>query len=834
MARSPDAGRTDAELEPPPRSTLLAAAIYAISTMLLGYPALAGKFLVTPRSDQYIAGYAFRDFAAQSLKAGHGIPQWEPFLQGGMPYIAAMHGDIFYPTALLRWILPTDVAMTWEFIIHLFLCGLFTFFFLRAWRFGYWSALIGGLAYMLGGSIAGFASPGHDGKLFVATMLPLGLLLLTRGVRDGRSWAWPAFALVGGLAFLSPHPQLFQYFLLLSGSFTLFLAFARLDDGSKLPRNVAMTRISLALAAVVVGILLGAIQYWPSMIEYTPWSPRSGGHTWEDATSFSYPIEEVLNWYWPNFSGILSDYWGRNSVHLHSDYFGVVALVLAGAAFGATTRRNFRRFWIGVFIVSLIWAFGGNTPAYHLIILVPYTRFLRAPSTMIYITSFATSWFAAMGVERIVARRVSPKYALGWIIGGAVFGLLMSVGGYSAIMNAVVNSIAGAYPPEAHSQIADHFGAPGEANASNAIIGVWRSFVFVLLGAGLIWAYLTDRASLKNTVVGLTVLVIGDLWSIERLYWSFSPPAKVVFATDPAAAAIKADIAKTGQPGRVLQLRLGQGLTTELGYLDRAFTGDKLWIAGLRVVEGYHGNELGAYQRMLSLTIDSVPVSDTPMFWRHENVQYVYTGADEATMTQVAAQLKAPPFVKIAGPVRNAAGSMVYAYRMSTDNPPAWVATTAVRAPRETALATVLNARFDPHTVAIVDSTFGGIAAHDIQAVPTPAAVRASVTTYAPGAIDIKLDQPATAGQTLVVSENYFPGWHATVNGKPAATGLTNYNLIGVPLAAGATSVELRFTDAAYIKGRLLTLVVLVIALAWLAGALVIDRRGVTPRISAA
>ena len=136
--------------------------------MLLGYPALAGKFLVTPRSDQYIAGYAFRDFAAQSLKAGHGIPQWEPFLQGGMPYIAAMHGDIFYPTALLRWILPTDVAMTWEFIIHLFLCGLFTFFFLRAWRFGYWSALIGGLAYMLGGSIAGFASPGHDGKLFVA------------------------------------------------------------------------------------------------------------------------------------------------------------------------------------------------------------------------------------------------------------------------------------------------------------------------------------------------------------------------------------------------------------------------------------------------------------------------------------------------------------------------------------------------------------------------------------------------------------------------------------------------------------------------------------------
>ncbi|HEY4305908.1 MAG TPA: YfhO family protein [Gemmatimonadaceae bacterium] len=826
MARSLDAGRIDAELEPPPHSTLLAAVIYAISTMLLGYPALVGKFLVTPRSDQYIAGFAFRDFAAQSLKAGHGIPQWEPFLQGGMPYIAAMHGDIFYPTALLRWILPTDVAMTWEFIIHLFLCGLFTFFFLRAWRFGYWSALIGGLAYMLGGSIAGFASPGHDGKLFVATMLPAGLLLLTRGVRDGRRWAWPGFALVCGLAFLSPHPQLFQYFLLLCGSFTLYLAFARLDDGSKLPTNVALTRIGLAFAAVFIGIMLGAIQYWPSMIEYTPWSPRSGGHSYEEATSFSYPIEEILNWYWPNFSGLLSDYWGRNGVHLHSDYFGAVALMLGGAAFGVSTRANFRRFWIGVFVVSLIWALGGSTPLYHLIILVPYTKFLRAPSTMIYITSFATSVFVAMGIERIAARRVSPKYALGWLIGGAAFGLLMSVGGYTMLTSAVGSSMASAYPPEAHSQVVDAVVQRGEPNKAAAILGVWRSFLFVLLAAGLLWAYLNERVTVKNAIIGLAVLLVTDLWSIERLYWGFSPPASVVYATDPAAAAIKADIQKTGQPGRTLQLRLGQGLATEVGYLDRAFSGNKLWTAGLRVVDGYHGNELGSYQRMVGLSIDSLDVRWTPPFWRHENVQYVYTGADEPTMAQLATHFSLPPFVKLAGPVRNTAGSMVYAYKIPVDNPPAWVASTVVSAPPEAALATVLNARFDARTVAIADSSFHGISTQQITAAPAPSTVRASVMSYTPGAIDVKLDQPATAGQALLVSENYFPGWQATVNGKPATTGLTNYNLIGVPLTAGATTIELRFTDAAYIKGRRVTLVVLVIALAWLALALVTDRRG--------
>ena len=71
-----------------------------------------GAFLVNELSDQYIVGYAFREFAAQSLRAGEGFPLWNPYQFGGMPYVAAMHGDVFYPTFLLRMLLPTDVAMT--------------------------------------------------------------------------------------------------------------------------------------------------------------------------------------------------------------------------------------------------------------------------------------------------------------------------------------------------------------------------------------------------------------------------------------------------------------------------------------------------------------------------------------------------------------------------------------------------------------------------------------------------------------------------------------------------------------------------------------------------
>src|SRR5215210_231098 len=93
--------------------TWLAAIVYAIATLALGHAALSGGFLVTTLSDQYTGGFPVRDFAAQSLRSGHGIPLWNPYIFGGLPYVAAMHGDIFYPTFLIRMIMPTDLAMTW-------------------------------------------------------------------------------------------------------------------------------------------------------------------------------------------------------------------------------------------------------------------------------------------------------------------------------------------------------------------------------------------------------------------------------------------------------------------------------------------------------------------------------------------------------------------------------------------------------------------------------------------------------------------------------------------------------------------------------------------------
>jgi hypothetical protein len=797
-----------------------AALAYAIATLMLAYPALSGQFLVNPHSDQYIAGFAFRDFAAQMLRTGQGIPQWNPYLFGGMPYVAAMHGDIFYPTALLRMIMPTDVAMTWGFAIHMFIAGLATYAFLRAWGLGFFPSLVGGVAYLLGGPVASYASPGHDGKLFVSALLPVALWLLVRGIRDGRNWAWGAFAIVVGLAVLSPHPQLLQYLLLTAGAFALFLALGTDARGAPLDRRTAVRRLAFALGAVLLGLAIGAIQYAP-VREYVPFSPRAGGRDYAYATSYSFPPIELLNMYLPQFTGMFDRYWGPNGIHLHSEYIGGSVLLLVSAAFGGDARRRFRRFWIGVAAVSFLWMLGGSTPFFHLVYaIVPGTKFFRAPSTIIYVFSFALSVFAALGMERLLERKLSTRFLLGWVGAAVAVALLASIGVVGALAEAgarasgVTIALRQGIDPQYAPQVADQWASRANVNSGAVILGAWRSFLFVALAVAALFAYLRNRldARLLGVVLALTVAV--DLWSVEREYWQFSPPASVLYATDPAIEFLKHQV----QPGRVMVAAQGDtGLASSDPYFgtDSQGRGTGLMVHGIRSLTGYHGNELGRYQALEDMRLpNGAPATFGPTFWRHENAHFLYTNV---ALADSALKL-------LVGPVKNSAGSTVYLYRLPGENPYAWVAPAIAKATDADIEAAVLDPRFDAARIAVFD-TAAAVQPTAGKVPPEPLALSATTTAFGPGRADIALSAPAPAGSALLVSENYFPGWQAIVDGQPMPVYRADFNLIGVPLPAGARKVTLHFHDVALATGKAITFTALLLALVALVAGVATDRR---------
>lgn len=791
----PDSATTTAALPAPRFAFGWASLVYALCTLSLAYPALVGRFLVNPHSDQYIAGYAFREFAASTLRATGHFPLWNPYLFGGMPYIAAMHGDIFYPTFLLRMVMPTDVAMTWGFVIHIFLSGLFTFGFLRVIGYSFYGSLIGGIAYMMSGQIASYVSPGHDGKLFVSALFPLALWLLHLGIRGARNWSWGAFALVVGLCVLSPHPQLLQYTLLACGAYALFLAFAGVD-GVRLPRALAIRRLAAALASVLLGLAIGAVQYLP-VREYVSWSPRAGGlGDYRVATSYAWNPEELLNVYLPQFSGMLDNYWGRNGIHLHSDYVGVVVLVLAGAAFiglRSDPRRKQIIFWSVALVVSLLWSLGSSTPFYHIpYAIVPGTKYFRAPATIFFVGTLAIALLACAGAERFLERRVSRKYLFGWLVFGGVIALLASVGGLTSIAESFVDE-----------RMFDRV----LANRGALVFGAWRSFLFLAIAVGLGLATLKGEFSGRAVAWALAALMVVDLWTIERVYWMFSPPAKTVYASDPIIEMLKAE----SQPARVLALPVQRTADP-----DPFLAGDALMTHRIRNVLGYHGNQLGRYNELVGTNSDDNRLF-SPNVLRLTNTKYFLTNIAELPFLGNTARLK--------GPVVNASGDTVYLYRFNAENAYSWVTPVAVKAPDDQVLATVLNPRFDVARAALFDTSANVAVSPAVQALPPALGITSSVRHYGPGKVQLDLSAPAPQGASLVVSENYYPGWKATVDGKAARIGRVDYAFIGVELPQGARSIELQFTSPAYERGKTITWLAIAFGILMLAAGIWRDRR---------
>ena len=804
MAR-PDA---NAAPESAPRAPLTCAALVCVvATLLLAWPALGGAFLVNPHSDQYVAGYAFREFAARSLRLGQGFPLWNPYQFGGMPYVAAMHGDIFYPTFLLRMILPTDIAMTFGFVIHMIAAGFFTIGFLRAAGVRFQSASVGGVAYLLSGAVASYASPGHDGKLFVSALLPAALWALVRAMRDGRRAAWGLLSLVVGLAVLSPHPQLLQYMLLTIGAYALFLAVRPIAVPSDVAQPVFVAsrpkfiKLIFAFGAVLLGAAIGAIQYLP-VAEYVAWSPRSGGKGYEYATSYSFPLEETINEYLPQFSGILDNYWGRNGIHYHSEYAGAAVLVLALFAFGGgviNRNRAHSWFWISTLVVSLLWAWGSDTPFYQLVYaIVPGAKYFRAPSTILFVSAFSIAVLAAFGTERVLAGKATVRRAVWWAAFALGVALIATAGGVTGFAMSLFGNTRG-------DQIS--------ANASNVILGAWRSALFVALAIGV--AVAAARRLLKTSVAGwlLVAIVSLDLWSVERNYWLFSKRAEVLYADD---AVIRYLTAQT-QPGRVIAIPLSENTASH----DPFLLGDALMHFGIRGVLGYHGNELRRFQELYGKNEGLQNIAN-PNFWSLTNARYFYTNAPELPFQ--SAKL-------VAGPVRNAAGTMTYLYELPGDHPAAWVAPHIVKLDDASSKATILNPLFDIRQVAIFDSS-SHVAARGVgEPLPEVLPFGVRVHRYDAGAIDLTLEGVVPHGSALVVSENFYPGWRAVVDGREVGVERVDFTLLGVELPAGAKTVSLRFRSAAYETGKIITQLALFVVVLLTVGGALLDRRRVYPPV---
>ena len=750
-----------------PRHPHLAALAWTTAfVLLLAAPLFAGKFLVGPHSDQFIAGYAFRNFWTEQVRAHGSVPLWNPYIFGGLPFVGAMHGDLLYPFSWVRLVLPTDLAMSLTFVVHLVLAGFWTYLFLRAIGLSWTAAVVGALAYQLTGQVASLVHPGHDGKLYVSALLPLACWGLTRWVRDGRWIGAGVLGLATGLAILSPSFQMAYYLLLAAGLFALYLAFF---DPARPPRGSATwTRLAVAAGAVVLGFGLAAVQLWP-FFAYLPFSPRSvAGMSsgWEYATSWSLPPEELLNVIVPRFSGAVETYWGRNPLKLHSEYLGAVPLMLATLGlFGSRQPRLARAFAViaGFFLLVSL---GGYTPFYRLVYeLLPMMKKVRAPSMAFYVVAFAVAVWAALGVERVAGAGKADRLSAlrGWLVALGAILLLALVGAWTQLGRGLAD-------PARLGLVL--------ANRPTVLLGAVRVCALGAAAVGVLLAWRAGRLSARAVAVALPLLVGLDLGLEVRRYFVFSPPAAQSFAPDD----ITRHLAQVPKPFRVINA-------------GGAYAGSILMAYGVPDALGYHGNEIRHYDDLLGGKNEwrNLP---NPQLWRLLAVRFIVY-PDSGPI---------PGFHRVVGPTITATGTSAYLLEADSVPPYAQVATAALKLDERQVVPTLLDPRLPGFDRIVIYDPSQPVGPPAITDLPPPSGIRATVTDWEPGHLSVSLDPPPTARAYLVVSENWYPDWHATVDGRAARALRGNQSLITVPPAAGARRVELTFRSAAFERGRLVTL----------------------------
>ncbi|MGH7519103.1 MAG: hypothetical protein ACREOC_16845, partial [Gemmatimonadales bacterium] len=496
-----------AEAWQPRRPLAVALVVFALATLTLCWPMLGGQFLLG--DDQFVAGYGFRAWSAEYFREHGRIPQWNPYLFGGLPFVAAQHGDVFYPTAWLRWILPVDTAMNLGFAGHLFLAGTAMYLLLRCLRLAWTGAVVGGVAYQLTGIVASLVKPGHDGKLFVSALAPLAFLALLGAVRHRRTWGYGLLALTVGLCMLSPHYQMTYYLLVAAGLWTLWLALLDPERPSRRP----VIPIALGLGAVMLGVAIAAIQVIP-FLGYIPYSPRGAGGPsggWEYATGFSMPPEELLTTVLPQFNGVLEGYWGRNFFKLHTEYLGAGVVLLAALGWGDRARRPLLVATGVIAGLFLLISFGGHTPFYRVWYeIMPMMKKVRAPGMAFFLVALFVAVWAGIGADRL-ARGDVGRRALGLGIG--VLGALALLG------------VAGGLQPVATLLAAPEQAERVVANADALRSGAAR-LLAIVAGTGLVFfAVALGRLRGLAASVALVALVVLDLWSVDRLFFEFRSPA---------------------------------------------------------------------------------------------------------------------------------------------------------------------------------------------------------------------------------------------------------------------------------------------------------------------
>jgi hypothetical protein len=333
--------------------------------------------------DFYRYYYPFYYLKVELIKSGI-FPLWNPYLFCGMPFFALIQTGVLYPPSIVLYLLPFDIGLKVFIIIHFIISGIFTYLFSRRLNMDILPALGAGITYTFSGYLLSVISLLNT--LCTAAWLPVILYLYSLSIHKNSLFYIILTGLFIGIQILAGEPVIAYITISLIFIYGI-LCFDNLKQS-----------ICYFFIACLTGISTTLVQLLPFM-ELTLLSVRAHGVVYEEATLWSLSPVEVLTLIVPFFTDVMKV---TRQEFILSIYFGIIPISMIGLYIFWGHRKIDRIgwFWIICFFISIIISFGNYLPLYKICYqYIPGFNMIRHSVKFIVLVTFSGAILAGYGLN---------------------------------------------------------------------------------------------------------------------------------------------------------------------------------------------------------------------------------------------------------------------------------------------------------------------------------------------------------------------------------------------------------------------------------------------------
>jgi len=786
-----------------------AVVLFLIITFVYFSPLLEGKHII--QSDIIHFTGVSKEIVDFRTKTGQ-EPLWTNSMFGGMP---AYQISVKYTSNLIGYL---DYIFTLGLphpanIVFLYFLGFFIL--LLVMKVDPWLSIAGAVAFAFSSYFFIIIDAGHNSQAHaIGYMAPViaGIILTLRGKYI---WGGILSAIFLSLEVKANHPQITYYLAII----VLILGIVELVDALRNKTFISFLKsVGVLVIALVFTVLTNITSLWATY-EYGKYTIRGKSELTTDkanktsgldkdyATQWSYGVGETLTLLIPNFYGGASAgslgnnselakvlrangqpedvvrqftrqpipplYWGKQPF-TSPVYIGAIVFFLF--ILGLLVVKGSIKWWLfAATLLSIALSWGHNFMAlteFFLNYIPGYNKF-RAVTMILVIAELTMPLLGVLAVKEMFNPEKDKKKLFKalqiafYIVGGICLLFIIFPGIFLNFVGPHDMTYAKQY------ELPDWFIQAVRDDRKNMVVmDALRSFIFITLSAGVIWAVIFKKIKPQIACFAMIALILVDLFAVDKRYLNndaFTSKSKV----DNPFIATSADeqILKDSDPDfRVLNLTVDPFMEAGTSYFHKS-------------IGGYHGAKFRRYQELIENNIQkeisefakTMNTAKTPVINMLNTKYFIVPVKDNQSMS----------FLN-----QHALGNAWFVQNVKlVDNADAEIKAVA---------------DFIPDSLAIVDKRFSDALQGYSPGRDPLDYIR--LDTYAPNRLDYHYRSRNDG--LAVFSEIYYPkGWNAYIDGKLTPHFRADYILRAMVLPAGDHKVVFRFEPKIFYVGEKISLI---------------------------